>query len=58
MPVYVKPGTSKCAVTRQPLRIEIDHELHFRVLEGEAPRLFVPLVDFEKLADPSIIHAF
>jgi hypothetical protein len=40
------------------MRIEIDSELNYSVLEGEDPLIFVPLVDFEKLKDPSIIDAF
>jgi len=39
--------------------LEIDSELNFRVGEEQAkPLIFVPLVDFEKLDDPSIIDAF
>ncbi len=50
---------TECAHCAQPLRIEIDSELKYRVVEkGADPRVFIPLVDFEKLADPSIIDAF
>jgi hypothetical protein len=49
---------TKCRQTSRPIEIEIDSELRFRVLAGEEPLIFVPLVDFEKLKDPSIIHAF
>jgi hypothetical protein len=40
------------------MRIEVDSELGYRVVEGADPLVFVPLVDFEKLKDPSIIDAF
>jgi hypothetical protein len=49
---------SECGHCSRPLRLEIDAELNHRVRNGEAPLVFVPLVDFEKLEDPSIIHAF
>jgi hypothetical protein len=39
--------------------LEIDSELKYRIVEGGAdPLVFVPHVDFAKLADPSIIDAF
>jgi hypothetical protein len=38
--------------------IEVDSDLQYRV-EGEAdPLIFIPLVNFEKLKDPSIIDPF
>jgi hypothetical protein len=41
------------------MHIEIDSELTMRVLEEEAdPLVFLPLVDFDRLEDPSIIDAF
>jgi hypothetical protein len=40
------------------MRIEVDSRLNWRVLDGEEPLIFAPLVNFEKLKDPSIIHAF
>jgi hypothetical protein len=41
------------------MHIEIDSELTIRVLEERAdPLIFVPLVDVDKLEDPSIIDAF
>ena len=49
---------SECAHCSRPLQIEIDSELNCRVAEKTEPLVFVPLVDFEKLKDPSIIHAF
>ena len=50
---------TECAHCAQPLHIEVDGKLTYRVVEeGADPRVFVPLVDFDKLADPSIIDAF
>jgi len=41
------------------MHFEIDSELTCLVLEDRAdPLIFVPLVDFDKLEDPSIIDAF
>ena len=51
--------STECAHCAQSIHIEIDSELTYRVVEeGADPRIFVPIVDFEKLADPSIIDAF
>lgn len=49
---------SECAHCAQPIRLEIDHELRYRVVEGGDPLVFVPLLDFEKLKAPSIIDDF
>ena len=49
---------SECAHCARPIRLELDSELRCRVLEGEAPLAFLPLVDFEKLKAPSIIDDF
>jgi len=49
---------SECAHCGQPMRIAIDSELRCRVLEGEEPIVFVPLLDFEKLKAPNIIDDF
>ena len=41
------------------MRLEINSELKtLDVEEGADPRVFVPMVDFDKLEDPSIIDAF
>jgi hypothetical protein len=41
------------------IQIEIDALLDYRVRqEGADPILFVPLMDVDKLEDPSIIDAF
>ena len=49
---------TECAHCSRPIRIEMDSELNCRVVEDTDPLIFVPLVDFEKLKDPSIIDAF
>jgi hypothetical protein len=50
---------TECAHCARPLHIEIDSELNYRVVEeGADPLVLVPLVDFGKLEDPSIIDAF
>ena len=41
------------------MRIEMDNELDYSILTPEAkPLVFVPMVDFSTLEDPSIIDAF
>jgi hypothetical protein len=50
---------SSCAHCGRPIHIEMDSELNYRIAgEGAAPLVHVPMVDFEKLDDPSIIDAF
>lgn len=50
---------TECAHCHRPLHLEIDSALHYRVAEPEAePLVFAPMVDFEKLKEPSITHAF
>jgi hypothetical protein len=50
---------TECAHSARPLTLEIDSGLACRVVDpGAAPRLSIPLVDFEKLDDPSIVDAF
>ena len=51
--------SSQCAHCGQSLHLEIDSDLNYWVLEEDAdPRVFVPLLDVDKLEDPSIIDAF
>ena len=51
--------STQCAHCGQPLHLEIDSELNHRVMEdGAEPLVFVPMVDFGELEDPSIIDAF
>jgi len=48
-----------CAQSGKELRIEIDSELNYSVSDPDAnPLIFVPMVDFSTLEDPSIIDAF
>jgi hypothetical protein len=48
-----------CGHCSKPIHIEIDSDLKYKVAEAEAePLVFVPMVDFGKLKDPSIIDAF
>jgi hypothetical protein len=50
---------TECAHCGEPIEIQIDRDLHCRVLSGgPEPMIFAPLVDFAQLADPSIIDAF
>ena len=57
-PLYIVVS-AQCAHCAQPLHLEIDSELNYRVVEdGAKPLVFSPMVDFGKLEDPSIIDAF
>ena len=57
-PLSVKIET-ECAHCKQPIRLEIDSELKVKSVEpGAEPLIFVPLVDFKTLKDPSITDAF
>ena len=50
---------TECAHCAQPIHVEIDSELSYRVEEaGADPLVFSPQVDFDKLGEPSIIDAF
>ncbi len=50
---------TSCAHCGQPIHIEMDSELGYRVMEeGAKPLVHVPMVDLHKLEDPSIIDAF
>jgi len=50
---------TECAHCGAPIQIEIDSHLKYSVREaGADPMIFVPMVDFDKLEDPSIIDAF
>lgn len=49
---------SECAHCDRPLQLDVDGDLSCRVAEGAAPLIFVPLVDFAKWKDPSIIDGF
>ena len=48
-----------CAHCGQPIHIDIDSDLRYKVAEAETdPLVFVPMVNFARLKDPSIIDAF
>jgi hypothetical protein len=48
-----------CAHCGQEIGIEMDRKLNYSVSNRDAnPLIFVPMVDFERLEDPSIIDAF
>lgn len=50
---------TECGHCRKPLHLEIDSELNMRVVEqGAAPLVYAPMVDFDRLEDPSIIDQF
>lgn len=50
---------TECEHCHQPIHIEINSELKYRVVEkGAEPLIYMPLVDFEKLDEPSIIDSF
>jgi hypothetical protein len=50
---------TQCAHCQEPIHIEIDSDLGYRVLDEAAePLILVPLVDVRKLDEPSIIDAF
>jgi hypothetical protein len=50
---------TECGHCGKPFHLEIDSDLNYRVLEAEAsPMVYAPLIDFDKLEDPSIIDGF
>jgi uncharacterized metal-binding protein YceD (DUF177 family) len=50
---------TECAHCHQAIRIELDSDLNFTFIEPTAqPLVYAPMVDFERLRDPSIIDAF
>ena len=50
---------TECAHCGQALHLEMYSELNYLVVEeGAEPLVFVPMVDFHRLEDPSIIDAF
>jgi hypothetical protein len=57
-PLSVAVNT-ECAHCAQPLHIDIDSELNYHIKEeGADPRVFMPLVDFTKVTEPSITDVF
>ena len=52
-------GRTVCAQSGREIRLTIDSDLNITVhSSGAAPLIFVPLVNFARLEDPSIIDAF
>jgi hypothetical protein len=50
---------TECGHCQEPIRIEIDSELKYQVLEGgPEPSVYMPTVDLQKLDEPSIIDSF
>ena len=50
---------TECGHCHQPIHIEMDSDLEYRVVEeGAEPLIHVPLVDLQKLDEPSIIDGF
>jgi hypothetical protein len=48
-----------CEHCNRAIHIEIDSDLHLSAIEaGADPLVFAPMVDFDRLEDPSIIDAF
>jgi hypothetical protein len=56
--VQVEIGT-ECAHCGERLDIELDSDLNLKIKQSSAqPYVFAPIVDFEKLAAPTIIDDF
>lgn len=50
---------TQCTHCGQPIQFELDSQLNIHVLTpGADPLGFIPMVDFARLEDPSIIDAF
>jgi hypothetical protein len=50
---------TECAHCGKEIQITMDDKLNYSVTEPDArPLIFVPMVDFSRLEDPSIIDAF
>ena len=49
---------TQCACCDEPFRIDIDDELTYSVFEANEPLVFMPLVNFKKVKDPSIVDVF
>ena len=50
---------SECAESNQSIHIEIDSELNYRVVNEDADlRIYIPVIDFAKLKEPSIVDVF
>jgi len=49
---------SECGHCGRTLHIEIDSDLRHRVAEAADPLVYVPLVDFARVKDLSIVDSF
>ena len=50
---------TECGHCHEPIQIEIDSELKYRIVDRETePLVYAPMVDVQKLAGPSIIDGF
>jgi hypothetical protein len=50
---------TSCGHCGEPIHLEMDSELRYRVLEeGADPLVYVPMVNTDDLEEPSIIDAF
>lgn len=49
---------TECAHCARRMQIEVDNRLGYDVSGATDPLIFIPLVDFKKLKEPSIIDAF
>jgi hypothetical protein len=50
---------TECGHCHQPLHLEINSDLEYRVVdEGAKPLVYAPMVDLHKLDEPSIIDRF
>lgn len=50
---------TECGHCREPIRIEMDSKMQYRLAGPEKkPMVYVPMVDFQQLDEPSIIDGF
>jgi hypothetical protein len=50
---------TQCGHCQKPIRLEINSDMNYRVATaGAQPVIYAPMVDFDKLEDPSIIDGF
>ena len=49
---------TQCACCAEPFRIDIDDELSCAVAGKATPVIFMALVNFKKVKDPSIVDVF
>lgn len=49
---------TECSCCGEPFRIDVDDELTYCAFEATDPLAFLPIVNFKKVADPSIVDVF